>query len=277
MKRARITVKGDVQNVGFRSFLIEQMNALELKGHVENLSDGTVEVLCEGDKEKIEELVNIIKETPIQFARVDLAEPQWYEYVGDLNEPERRGKDVPKKGATLDDLLYVLKSFDSKAEILNTRIGGMSADMKSMSSDMKSMSADMKSMSSDMKSMSADMKCMSSDMKCMSSDMKNIDNTLKEFRKESGEKQDQMLDKQDQMLDKQDETINSIDQGFARMDKDFSHLDTKYDVISHGMNNGLNKIFEELVAERKENRKTMEKLINAVLRSKSNKKDKQTK
>lgn len=61
---------------------------MSLRGHADNLKDGTVEIICEGEKDKIVELVDRIKETPSQFARVDLVNPQWHDYIGDLKEPE---------------------------------------------------------------------------------------------------------------------------------------------------------------------------------------------
>jgi len=120
MERARIIVRGEVQKVGFRGFVIEQMKSLKLNGYAENLPDGTVGILCEGKRERIEGLITQIKEIPPHFARVDSIKEEWQKYIGDLKEPERRGEDIPRK-ATLDDLLKVMQSFDKKAEVLNER------------------------------------------------------------------------------------------------------------------------------------------------------------
>ena len=77
MDRAGIIVEGDVQMVGFRGFVIKQMKSLKLKGRADNLPDGTVKILCEGEKDKIKELIAGIKETTPHFARVDSVEPEW--------------------------------------------------------------------------------------------------------------------------------------------------------------------------------------------------------
>jgi len=99
-----------------------------------------------------------------------------------------------------------------------------------------------------------------------------------------------MLDKQDQVLDKQDKTITEIKNVVDKVGvvganvnnlktetkESFQHLNMKYDIISQNMN----RIFEELVKERHEFRKSMEKelkasdkriekLVNAILQSKS--------
>ncbi len=132
-KRARITVKGKVQTVGFRGFVTELMKSMNLKGYAKNLPDGNVEIVCEGRKEEIEELSGKIRKSPPHFARVDSAEPEWQKYVGDLDEPERLGKDVPKKkGATLDDVVNVLTKMDMKLEIGNERLGSIDGKQDKM-------------------------------------------------------------------------------------------------------------------------------------------------
>ena len=53
MKRFHVIFKGDVQGVGFRYTISELAKKYDLSGSVENLSDGTVEVYFQGDKEAI--------------------------------------------------------------------------------------------------------------------------------------------------------------------------------------------------------------------------------
>ena len=127
MERAKIIVKGEVQNVGFRGFVREQMLSLGLNGYAHNLPDATVEVLCEGEKDKIEGLIAKIREAPLNFATVESAEPEWQDYIGDLKEPERRGEDIPTEG-TQEKMLKVMQRFDQKAEILNKRVGDVASN-----------------------------------------------------------------------------------------------------------------------------------------------------
>jgi len=56
---AHIIVLGFVQGVGFRRFIKNKAQNLGLTGYVKNLPDGRVEVLAQGSKEKIEELVKV--------------------------------------------------------------------------------------------------------------------------------------------------------------------------------------------------------------------------
>jgi len=51
--RAKIIVKGEVQRVGFRTFIknIADSLNLNLEGFAENLPDGDLKIVCEGEKD----------------------------------------------------------------------------------------------------------------------------------------------------------------------------------------------------------------------------------
>ena len=62
MTQAHIFYAGTVQGVGFRYTVQRYARDLDLKGWVRNLSDGRVEILTEGPKEKVEQLCRHIEE-----------------------------------------------------------------------------------------------------------------------------------------------------------------------------------------------------------------------
>ncbi len=59
--RAHLFYSGRVQGVGFRYTAERLALDLNLLGWVKNLPDGRVEIVCEGDKVKIEELLSQIR------------------------------------------------------------------------------------------------------------------------------------------------------------------------------------------------------------------------
>lgn len=62
-ERAHIFYSGRVQGVGFRYTAEKFALDLELTGWVKNLPDNRVELLCEGPKAKIEELMQAIQQS----------------------------------------------------------------------------------------------------------------------------------------------------------------------------------------------------------------------
>jgi len=76
MERINLTVKGHVQGVGFRFFVSRTANSLGLKGFVRNLSDGSVEIIAEGEKAMLERLLYLVRDGPIT-AQIDCVDAQW--------------------------------------------------------------------------------------------------------------------------------------------------------------------------------------------------------
>lgn len=72
-ERLEATVRGTVQGVGFRWFVVRQARSLELVGWVANQPDGSVLVVAEGPGAALDELVRALEKGPAGAAvsRVD--------------------------------------------------------------------------------------------------------------------------------------------------------------------------------------------------------------
>jgi acylphosphatase len=76
------TVYGYVQGVFFRAFVSRRAGELGLTGYVRNLPGGeAVEVLAEGERKQLEELISHLKVGP-PAARVARVVTNWSEYTG---------------------------------------------------------------------------------------------------------------------------------------------------------------------------------------------------
>jgi acylphosphatase len=84
LKRAEILVDGFVQMVGYRFFTSRHANSLRLKGYVRNLYSGEVEVVAEGEEDRIKKLIRYLRKGP-HSARVDKVEVKWGECQGKFN------------------------------------------------------------------------------------------------------------------------------------------------------------------------------------------------
>jgi acylphosphatase len=69
----RYVVRGVVQGVGFRWFVLREAQRLELRGWVSNLRDGSVEVVAEGPPASLSELERVLARGP-SAARVERVE-----------------------------------------------------------------------------------------------------------------------------------------------------------------------------------------------------------
>lgn len=59
-----MTVEGRVQGVGYRAFTQKAAGRLGITGGVKNLPDGRVEILAEGPRVTLDELLKILRQGP---------------------------------------------------------------------------------------------------------------------------------------------------------------------------------------------------------------------
>ena len=79
--RLHAIVRGEVQMVGYRYFVLQQAQELDLTGWVRNGEDGrSVEVVAEGDESAMRQLEAALQEGP-PLARVNGFESNWSEAV----------------------------------------------------------------------------------------------------------------------------------------------------------------------------------------------------
>src|SRR5262245_8106354 len=74
--RLEARVRGRVQGVGFRYFVLERADHLEISGWVANERDGTVSVLAEGPRGELERLLADLEAGP-PGARVERVDASW--------------------------------------------------------------------------------------------------------------------------------------------------------------------------------------------------------
>jgi acylphosphatase len=81
--RARILISGLVQGVLFRRGIADLAIQLGVTGWVRNLPDGSVEVICEGDKDKLDKVIQFCHIGP-SGARVRNVVVDWFDFKGDF-------------------------------------------------------------------------------------------------------------------------------------------------------------------------------------------------
>jgi acylphosphatase len=81
--RVHATVRGRVQNVGFRYFVLDRASELGLRGTVANKPDGTLECVVEGSRPAVEKLLDHLRQGP-RSSRVESVEVSEQPARGDL-------------------------------------------------------------------------------------------------------------------------------------------------------------------------------------------------
>ena len=83
--RAHIWVKGRVQGVGFRAHVEYRARQIgELKGWVRNVGYDTVEAIAEGERDKVDRLIEAMNQGP-RGSRVDESKVEWEEPTGEFD------------------------------------------------------------------------------------------------------------------------------------------------------------------------------------------------
>lgn len=77
-QRLHVYIRGHVQGVGFRHFTMRTAGGLGLTGWVRNLRDGRVEVVAEGERSRLEELLTALRRGPVS-ASVEGVDEEWQE------------------------------------------------------------------------------------------------------------------------------------------------------------------------------------------------------
>ena len=133
MKRASLKIRGDVQMAGFRTYIKTVADSLNVTGFAENDKDGSVKVVCEGEGEAIERLINSVKQNSPSFVRIEEVKAVYEDYKGEFSSFERRGVDVPGEGES--EMVALMRSFDKKGEVMIGILSSMNETLKGVKGD----------------------------------------------------------------------------------------------------------------------------------------------
>ena len=83
-RRLHASVRGVVQGVGFRYFVLREARGLGLRGQVTNRYDGSVEVVAEGPEDRLEILLGRLREGP-RSAIIEAVDVRWSPATGEFD------------------------------------------------------------------------------------------------------------------------------------------------------------------------------------------------
>ena len=82
--RVHLLISGRVQGVAFRYYTQDIAQSLEIKGWVRNCWNGKVEIVMEGEEEKVKKLIGWCYQGP-GSAIVEKIDIEWGKYRGEFN------------------------------------------------------------------------------------------------------------------------------------------------------------------------------------------------
>jgi acylphosphatase len=85
LTRLHVTIEGRVQGVNFRYFVTQKAYGLGVTGWVRNCYDGSVEVLAEGQRSKLENLISALRQGP-PSAVVTGVKHEWQTVTGEFSD-----------------------------------------------------------------------------------------------------------------------------------------------------------------------------------------------
>ncbi len=84
-KRLHVVVKGRVQGVYYRATAQREARQQGLCGWVKNRQDGAVEMIVEGEEDRVKDFLVWAQQGPAT-ARVDNADTRWRGYTGEFTD-----------------------------------------------------------------------------------------------------------------------------------------------------------------------------------------------
>src|SRR5512135_176488 len=88
-QRVHVWVKGRVQNVGFRAHVQYSARQIGVTGWVRNVGYDTVEASAEGEREKLDRFIEMMKTGPIG-SQVDESNVEWQNATGEFPDFQLR-------------------------------------------------------------------------------------------------------------------------------------------------------------------------------------------
>ena len=179
-------VSGKVQEVGYRARVVDIANALGLKGMIENLKDGRVKIIAEGEDEKKLKWFEVAIDIKNALIYVSSIEKSYSPASGEFNS---FGKLVAK-GETdtrLDTAAGYLKELISAVNKMNENLGGKMDQMLNKQDQMLSKQDQMLSKQDELLDEVISMN-------------ENLSGKIDQMNENLSGKMDQMLSKQDDLI-----------------------------------------------------------------------------
>ena len=147
MTKARFYIKGKVQDVGYRPYIMKEVIKREgLNGIADNYKEDSVEVLLEGEENRIVDFYDFLKIEGNKPREAEVKEISELEFLNSISVHVPKASEY-SQALTFEQLgkgIPILKNMYRSIEGMSTRIEGMDESIKGMDENIKGMREEMR-------------------------------------------------------------------------------------------------------------------------------------
>ena len=177
MRRLTAFVSGTIQKTGYRAKVANLANFLGLVGFVQNLPDGRVKVVAEGDDSTLERFLNDLR---IKDSLIDVQdiEVNCTSAMGDFIRFEKMvangetDQRLDKAAELLSDLIDVNKQIVARLEVNNEEIKGVREEIKGSREDIRAVHEEVKGVREEIKGSREDIRAVHEEVKGVREEIK---------------------------------------------------------------------------------------------------------
>ena len=225
-------MEGEVQKVGYRDFVVKVARRLGVRGYVESVEDGSVQILCEVDDSVLKDFVEQInvKEEFMVVENVRVVEK--CEAAGEFQFFKiKYGRLEDELGERMGTAVEFARATNQTIKAMHEDVKGTRSDIKAMHEDVKGTRADIKAMHEDLKEsigvMHVDLKeSIGSMHKDVATEVVGVREEIGGMRCEMNERFDEMAKRYDviseELVRTREELTRAVD-GLLKVIEEFIH------------------------------------------------------
>ena len=189
MRRLTAFVSGTIQKTGYRAKVASLANFLGLVGFVQNLPDGRVKVVAEGDDSTLERFLNDLR---IKDSLIDVQgiEVNYTSAMGDFIRFEKIVADgetdqrLDRAAELFNDLIGVNKQIVAQLVINNEEIKGVRAEVKGVREEVRGSREDIRAVHEEVKGVREEVKGSREDIRAVHEEVKGVREEVKGSRED---------------------------------------------------------------------------------------------
>jgi len=189
MRRLTAFISGTVQKTGYRAKVVYLANFLGLMGFVQNLPDGRVKVVAEGEEAALERFLNDlkIKESLIDVQDIEI---KYSSAMGDFVRFEKMVADgetdqrLDKAAHLLSELIVSNKQIVAQLIINNEEIKGVREEVRGVREEIRGTREDIKAVHQEVKGVREEVRGVGEEVKGSRQDIRAVHEEVKGVREE---------------------------------------------------------------------------------------------